>query len=183
MVNLWQELERLDQIRTEILANLSILNTEISSFESLCEGQDDELLEHISPIQKALAEMITLTTKVLPQKDQEIDAVLQEKLEDIVSFQRKFVHDLRNPLGVVLGYSELLEEILDDYDDFDGSLLILKNKLRYVGENLQKFNQHLNLLFPNPNHHMPLIYNLKHRFLQLFLLLPMHIMINTMDKP
>ncbi len=153
MVNLWQELERLDQIRTEILANLSVLNTEISSFESLCEGQDDELLEHISPIQKALAEMIALTTKVLPQKDQELDAVLQEKLEDIVSFQRKFVHDLRNPLGVVLGYSELLEEILDDYDDFDGSLLILKNKLRNVGETLQKFNQHLNLLFPNPNHH------------------------------
>ena len=109
-------------------------------------------MEPLSAISNSLRDMVQLTEQRLPSTLEDGTALGQHLDEGgWHKFERKFVHDLRNPLGVVLGYSELLEETLEEISEEEGGIAWMDNLNESVvifAEQLQHFNKSLEGLFP-----------------------------------
>jgi len=69
---------------------------------------------------------INVTTKELEEQNQLLKSLNEQKNE----FLGIAAHDLRNPIGVIQGFSELLEENIDDeFKDYTGEIIKMSTKM------------------------------------------------------
>ena len=79
-----------------------------------------------SRILSRLLYFINVTTKELEEQNQLLKSLNEQKNE----FRGIAAHDLRNPIGVILGFSELLEENIDDeFKDYTGEITKMSSKM------------------------------------------------------
>ena len=77
--------------------------------------------------------------KQAEEKIQQQNLELQERNEELDDFAHTVAHDLKNPLGVIIGFSELLE---DDYSEF--SEKEIKDIIKQIVHNGNKMNNIIN---------------------------------------
>ena len=102
-------------------------------------------------ISSSVRDMVSLVQTNLPS-DSNAGQLIRERLDEggRHKFERKFVHDIRNPLGVVLGYSEILEETLEELSEEEGGIAwmdSLKENVIIFSAQLQHFNKSLDGFF------------------------------------
>ncbi|MCE5321472.1 MAG: FIST C-terminal domain-containing protein [Bacteroidales bacterium] len=79
-----------------------------------------------SRILSRLLYFINVTTKELEEQNQLLKSLNEQKNE----FRGIAAHDLRNPIGVIQGFSELLEENIDDeFKDYTGEITKMSSKM------------------------------------------------------
>ncbi|MHC1689734.1 MAG: FIST N-terminal domain-containing protein [Bacteroidales bacterium] len=79
-----------------------------------------------SRILSRLLYFINVTTKELEEQNQLLKSLNEQKNE----FLGIAAHDLRNPIGVIQGFSELLEENIDDeFKDYTGEITKMSSKM------------------------------------------------------
>jgi signal transduction histidine kinase len=84
-------------------------NKEIILNNNVIQNSDPYTNQH-SRILSRLLYFINVLTKELEEQNQALKSLNEQKNE----FLGIAAHDLRNPIGVILGYSQLLEETIDD---------------------------------------------------------------------
>ena len=127
------------------------LFAQVQQLDSANLSKDPDLVEPLLAISSSVNEMTSLISQKLPSTREEGNHLAQTLDEGgWHKFERKFVHDLRNPLGVVLGYSELLEETLEELSEEEGGIPwmdSLKESVLIFAEQLQHLNKLLDQLF------------------------------------
>ena len=132
-------------------------------FQETCRHIPDdepELTEPLAAVGQALADLRRLCDERLP-RDEESGASLVTEIGQWQPYQRKLVHDLRNPLGVALGYGELVEETIEDFLMSEPLPWVqgAQQELAHLQEQLQHFLDFINKLFasrPVTGPHTPL---------------------------
>jgi PAS domain S-box-containing protein len=102
--------------------------------------------DHFSPSDRTLLESLTTSAAIaienaqLVEKLQERTTELAARNEELDAFAHTVAHDLKSPLGVIMGYSSVLERVLDlpDGGDMPGSELALY--LRRIAQTARKMN-------------------------------------------
>ena len=147
-------IDTLIQAREQLLRSIEILNQNALHIQSQCASDDPDLVEPLEAIINGLKDMNTLADQKLPAD------LSQAKGTQVTlseggwhKFERKFIHDLRNPLGVALGYSEIVAETLEDFShepEFQNAdwLIPLLDMVDTFADQLHQFNQSLNTLLP-----------------------------------
>ena len=146
------EIESLIVAKRKIEMILRGLMVQVQQLETGNLSKDPDLVEPLLAISNSIRDMVMLIEQKLPSTLDE-GLALSQQLDDggWHKFERKFVHDLRNPLGVGLGYSELLEETLEEISEEEGGVAWmdnLKDSVVIFAEQLQHFNKSLEGLFP-----------------------------------
>lgn len=113
---------------SNIILSYSNILSEKTVYESL-QSFDDELDKIVSASQQLIKEINRSIS----------DEVLKLKDDQILEFQKKTRHDLRNIINIILGYSEM---ILEDLDHTHQNYIDIQNLL----EETKKFNQNLEKL-------------------------------------
>jgi adenylate cyclase len=148
-----QAIESLITARTTLLSALSGLRINASQLQKGCQSDDPDLIEPLEAVLNGLKEMVRLCETKLPitvRQGQELSKHLDEG--GWHKYERTFVHDLRNPLGVVLGYNEILDETLEDFAlevEYANSRWIepLRTLIESFSNQLHHLNQSLDRLF------------------------------------
>lgn len=100
---------RLDILRQELLAPIQSIEGYTEMLRENLQG--DEFLEDLGKIETASHQTRSLVTEML-------EAETTERSEEERDAQRsKYKHDLRNSVGAIAGYSEIILEDLEDFDD------------------------------------------------------------------
>jgi class 3 adenylate cyclase len=110
----------------------------------------EDVADALSAIEGGLAEMSALVRSQLPASLMEAERLISTLSDGgAQKFERKFVHDLRNPLGVALGYSEILDETLEELIGEGGApwAAHVRGLVTALSEHLQHFNRGLDELF------------------------------------
>ena len=146
------EIESLIAAKRKIEMILRGLMVQVQQLDAGNLSHDPDLVEPLSAVSNSVRDMVQLTEQRLPSHLDD-GLTLSQQLDDggWHKFERKFVHDLRNPLGVSLGYSELLEETLEEISEEEGGVAWmdnLKESVLIFTEQLQHFNKSLEGLFP-----------------------------------
>ena len=148
------DIDALIQARSQLVHSIQILEQNALHIQNQCQSNDPDLVEPLEAIVNGLNEMKSLSINTLPS-DLNQAQDMQSHLPDggWHKFERKFIHDLRNPLGVALGYSEILAETVEDFmqePEFQNAswLSPFLELTDTFSEQLQHFNQSLNTLFP-----------------------------------
>ena len=147
-----KEIESLIQAKQQISAILRGLVIYVQQLEAGNFSSDPDLLEPLLAISSSVRDMVSLVQEHLPS-DLNAGQVTRKNLDagGWPKFERKFVHDIRNPLGVVLGYSEILEETLEELSEEEGGIAwmdSLKENVVIFSSQLQHFNKSLDSFFP-----------------------------------
>ncbi len=91
-----------------------------------------------SRILSRLLYFIDVTTKELEEQNQLLKSLNDQKNE----FLGIAAHDLRNPIGVILGFSELLEEkIGDEYKEYTGEIIKMSSKMLSLLDDLLDYSK------------------------------------------
>lgn len=127
------------------------LSSNVVHLEGSNLSRDPDLVEPLLAISSGVNDMVKLISLRLPATLEE-GIQLGETLDEggWHKFERKFVHDLRNPLGVVLGYSELLEETLEELSEEENGIPwmdSLRESVQVFADQLQHLNKLLDELF------------------------------------
>jgi adenylate cyclase len=148
-----QHITSIIQAKSQLSIALSSLEQNARQIQRDCLSQDPDIIEPLHAVLKGLQDMLNLNHR-LPHNEREAQ-ILQEELDDggWAKFERKFIHDIRNPLGVVLGYSEILDETLEDFILELGNQNVqwmhdARELLSAFSEQLHYLNQSLNQIFP-----------------------------------
>lgn len=148
-----QHITSIIQAKSQLSIALSSLEKNARQIQRDCLSQDPDIIEPLHAVLKGLQDMLTLNHR-LPHNEREAQ-IQQKKLDDggWAKFERKFIHDIRNPLGVVLGYSEILDETLEDFILELGGQNVqwmhdARELLSAFSEQLHYLNQSLNQIFP-----------------------------------
>ncbi|MDX1461011.1 MAG: adenylate/guanylate cyclase domain-containing protein [Xanthomonadales bacterium] len=106
---------RLDIVRQELLAPIQ----SIEGYAELLHEhlQDDDFLEDVGKIEQASIQTRGLVYEMLEAETTEREA------EERDAQRSKYKHDLRNSVGAIAGYSEIILEELEDEDDPDADIL------------------------------------------------------------
>ena len=152
MTNITNEIESLIDVKGKINSVLRGLAVYVQQLENGNFSSDPDLTEPLVAISSSVKDMVTLVQTKLPSNQSE-GLQISENLDEggWHKFERKFVHDIRNPLGVVLGYSEILEETLEELSEEEGGVLWMDNLRENVlifSTQLQHFNKSIDSLFP-----------------------------------
>jgi class 3 adenylate cyclase/CheY-like chemotaxis protein len=100
---------RLDILRQELLAPIQSIEGYTELLRENLQG--DEFLDDLGKIETASQQTRALVTEML-------EAETTERSEEERDAQRsKYKHDLRNSVGAIAGYSEIILEDLEDFDD------------------------------------------------------------------
>ncbi len=154
------ELEEITSARREILSALKGLISLYELTRDQIPEEEIELTEPLNAVGRALDELRELSNKKLPENEAAASSLLA-KIPSWQTYQRKLIHDLRNPLGVALGYNELLEETLEDFIAGRRHPWAeeAQHQLSHFQEQLQHFLEFINRLFltrPVTGNHTPL---------------------------
>jgi len=91
-----------------------------------------------SRILSRLLYFINVTTKELEEQNQLLKSLNEQKNE----FLGIAAHDLRNPIGVILGFSELLEErIEDEFKEYTGEIIKMSSKMLSLLDDLLDYSK------------------------------------------
>ena len=150
------EIRQLIDAKSKITSILKGLASYVQQLESGNYSSDPDLIEPLLAISSSVRDMVHLIQSKLPSTIEEGEA-LEASLDEggWHRFERKFVHDLRNPLGVVLGYSEILEETLEELSEEEGGVAwmdSLRENVTIFSNQLQHFNKSLDSFFPQRTH-------------------------------
>ena len=150
-----KEIESLIGAKNKISAVLRGLVIYVQQLENGNFSSDPDLLEPLLAISSSVRDMVNLIQTKLPSDIPE-GLVLSKELDEggWIKFERKFIHDLRNPLGVVLGYSEILEETLEELSEEEGGISwmdSLRDNVVIFSGQLQHFNTSIDSFFPQRN--------------------------------
>ena len=148
------QIESLFKAREQLVHAITILTQNAMHIQKQCQSDDPDLVEPLEAIMNGLKDMQLITEQKLPSNlkgAEDIEKALPEG--GWHKFERKFIHDLRNPLGVALGYSEIVAETLEDFSlepEFQNAswLSPLLEIVETFSDQLHQFNQSLNILFP-----------------------------------
>lgn len=148
-----QLIEELIKSKGQLENAIRSLKINADQIEQMCQLDDEDIRDSLEAIRRGLNDIETLIHSRLPSTPIEGDQMIQDFGEGgWARFERSFVHDLRNPLGVVLGYSEIFDETLEEFEE-EGLRLVwlpqVRNALGAFSEQLQHFNHSLDHLFPN----------------------------------
>lgn len=91
-----------------------------------------------SRILSRLLYFINVTTKELEEQNKLLKTLNEQKNE----FLGIAAHDLRNPIGVILGFSELLEENIDDeFKEYTGEIIKMSSKMLSLLDDLLDYSK------------------------------------------
>ena len=146
------EIGSLINAKGQINSILRGLMAYVQQLENANCSSDPDLIEPLLAISASVRDMSSLVQTKLPNAVEE-GIEIQEGLDNggWPKFERQFVHDLRNPLGVVIGYSEILEETLEELSEEEGGVVWmddLKENVQIFSGQLQHFNKSLDSFFP-----------------------------------
>ncbi len=144
-------IEALVEARASLQRSARALAHNAQQAARLADPEEEEVADSLNAIRRGLAEMEQLVLTHLPATHEE-GAALAASLGEGGGqrFERKLVHDLRNPLGVALGYSEILDETLEELiEEGAGGAWAgeLRSRLTALSEQLQHFNRSLDDIF------------------------------------
>ncbi|MEA5006617.1 MAG: FIST N-terminal domain-containing protein [Rikenellaceae bacterium] len=100
--------------------------------------QLDPYMNKHSRILSRLLYFINVTTKELEEQNKLLKTLNEQKNE----FLGIAAHDLRNPIGVILGFSELLKEnIGDDFKEYTGEITKMSSKMLNLLDDLLDYSK------------------------------------------
>lgn len=144
-------IEELIGSKGQLKSAISSLKVNADQIEQLCQRDDEDIHDSIEAIKRGLLDMEKLIHEHLPSSSAQGAEIEDELGEGGWSrFERRFVHDIRNPLGVVLGYSEIFDETLEELEEEGVSapwLAQVRTALSMFSEQLQLFNKSLDTMF------------------------------------
>lgn len=98
----------------------------------------DPYMNKHSRILSRLLYFINVTTKELEEQNKLLKTLNEQKNE----FLGIAAHDLRNPIGVILGFSELLEENIDDeFKEYTGEITKMSSKMLSLLDDLLDYSK------------------------------------------
>ncbi len=77
----------------------------------------------------------------LEQKNAQLNQEITERgqlIEDLEAFAHTVAHDLKNPLGVIVGYMDLVFEMLEERDEQDTELLEMVESVNSTGKRMHR---------------------------------------------
>jgi len=146
-----QMIEELIGSKGQLKSAISSLKVNADQIEQMCQLDHEDIDDSIEAIKRGLHDIEELIKARLPTNSADGHTIEQGLDEGgWARFERRFVHDLRNPLGVVLGYSEIFDETLEELEDEGVTspwLPQVRTALSMFSEQLQLFNKSLDALF------------------------------------
>ena len=149
-------IQHLYESQPKIIGVIKGLTSLLDHIESCNQSDDEDLVQPLQAMKRGLLDMRSLALARLPDNPNHISDAIQSLVDNFegswLKYERKFVHDLRNPLGVSLGYSELLCETIEDFmeePEFakEPWLPAMLEKVEHFTEQLHHFNESLKHMF------------------------------------